>query len=41
MGENVWVECMKAYVGEEIYNADETGIFYLSSDTIFESDGDK
>jgi hypothetical protein len=33
MSESVWKECKKGYANEEICNADETGLFYMTPDT--------
>jgi hypothetical protein len=38
---SVWVECQQGYSEEDIYNADETGVFYnMTSDSTFKFKGE-
>jgi hypothetical protein len=37
-----WVECQQSYSEEDIYNADETGVFYnMTPDLTFKFKGEK
>jgi hypothetical protein len=39
---NVWVECQQGYSEEDIYNADETGVFYnMTPDSTFKFKSEK
>jgi hypothetical protein len=39
---SVWVECQEGYSEEDIYNADETGVFYnMTPDSTFKFKGEK
>jgi hypothetical protein len=38
---SVWVECQQGYSEEDIYNADETGVFYnVTPDSTFKFKGE-
>jgi hypothetical protein len=38
---SVWVKCQQGYSEEDIYNADETGVFYnMTPDSTFEFKGE-
>jgi hypothetical protein len=39
---SVWVECQQGYIEEDIYTADETGVFYnMTPDSIFKFKSEK
>jgi hypothetical protein len=39
---SVWVECQQGYSEEDIYNADETGVFYnMTPNSTFKFKGEK